>query len=580
MASGTLGRRLLLHIALRLVAATVLLGAALVVELRAPGDAPIDPFFALIAAVYAVSLAFIASLRYVHRYPMLIDVHFAIDILMVSAAVALTGGITSLFSILYVLPILAASSVEYRRGAVQVAALSAIVYAAVVLTQSMQSAGYLGPLLGLTIGGEMPSARVAEYTVGLNVFGFFAVALLSGSLAERVRRADVRLVQASEEIADLQFFNQYVIDHLLSGLATADGDNRILTFNRSAVQITGHSTVSALEQPAVEILQLPGGFADHLDEELLRVRSKRVDLQYRRTDGRVIMLGLSVAQLPLPDRRLGYLYTFQDVTDVRRLERDAQLQKRLAAVGEMAAGIAHEIRNPLASMSGSMQILRQELRLSSDQAQLMDIVLRESDRLNDTIRSFLAYARPQRFEVQPLDLRRVVSDTATLLRNSPERGEKHVIEVLLAEDVVTVDADENQIRQIVWNLATNGLRAMPDGGRLTLSAACGADPTVGVLRVTDEGVGIPAEELDGIFQPFRGSFGKGSGLGLAIIHRIVSDYNARIDVDSQMGRGTTFTVTFPASMTPRTPAAGDQQGSSASPPGALDAPDRAERRAS
>jgi two-component system sensor histidine kinase PilS (NtrC family) len=550
MVPSTLGRRLLLHIALRLVAATVLLGVALVVELRAPGDLPFDPFFALIAVIYGVSLAFTASLRYVERYRALVDLHFAVDILVVSAAVALTGGISSLFSILYVLPILAASSVEYRRGAMQVAVLSAIVYSGVVLAQSMQNAGYMGPLLGLTIG-EFPSARVAQYTVGLNVCGFFAVALLAGSLAERVRRADVRLVQASEEIADLQFFNQYVIDHLLSGLATADGDNKILTFNRSAVQITGYSTASALERSAAEILQLPEEFARHLDQELLNVRSKRIDLQYRRTDGRVITLGLSVAQLPLPDRRLGYLYTFQDVTDVRRLERDAQLQKRLAAVGEMAAGIAHEIRNPLASMSGSMQILRQELPLSSDQAQLMDIVLRESDRLNDTIRSFLAYARPQRFEVQQLDLRRVVNDTATLLRNSPERGEKHVIDVVLDEDIVTVDGDENQIRQIVWNLATNGLRAMPDGGRLTLGASRGGDTMVGVLTVTDQGVGIPPEEVDGIFQPFKGSFGKGSGLGLAIIHRIVTDYSARIDVDSQVGRGTTFTVTFPPATTPQ-----------------------------
>ena len=554
MTSPTLGRRLLQHIALRLVAATVLLGAALVVELRVPGDLPIDPFFALIAVIYAVSLAFTASLQYVDRYPALVDLHFAVDTLVVSAAVALTGGISSLFSILYVLPILAATSVEYRRGGMQVAVLSAFVYGSVVLVQAMQATGSMGPMLGLVIG-ELPSTRVAQYTVALNIFGFFAVALLAGSLAERVRRADVRLVQASEEIADLQFFNQYVIDHLLSGLATADGDNKILTFNRSAVQITGYSTASALEQSAVEILQLPDEFARDLDEELLRIRSKRIDLQYRRTDGRTITLGLSVAQLPLPDRRLGYLYTFQDVTDVRRLERDAQLQKRLAAVGEMAAGIAHEIRNPLASMSGSMQILRQELPLSSDQAQLMDIVLRESDRLNDTIRSFLAYARPQRFEVQRLDLRRVVNDTATLLRNSPERGDKHVIDVVLDAEIVTVEADENQIRQIAWNLATNGLRAMPDGGRLTLRAARGDDVAVGVLSVTDEGVGIPADEVDGIFQPFKGSFGKGSGLGLAIIHRIVSDYNARVDVDSQVGRGTTFTVTFPPANTPQPRAA-------------------------
>jgi two-component system, NtrC family, sensor histidine kinase PilS len=545
MTHRTVGRRLLLHIALRLVAATVLLGAALVVELREPSDFAVHPFFTLIGAVYGASLLFIASLRYVQRFPVLLDVHFAIDIVMVSASVALTGGVTSLFVSLYVLPIVAASTIQYRRGALQVAALSSVVFASLVLIQSLQETGHVGPLFGIVIG-NLPSPSVTQYTVGLNVFGLFAVALVAGSLAERVRRADVRLVQASEEIADLHFFNQYVIDHLLSGLATADGENRILTFNRSAVQITGHTTAHVLERNATEILQLPDGFADQLDEELLRARSKRVDLQYRRTDGRVITLGLSVAQLPLPDRRLGYLYTFQDVTELRRLERDVQMQKRLAAVGEMAAGIAHEIRNPLASMSGSMQILRQELQLSSDQAQLMDIVLRESDRLNDTIRSFLAYARPQRATVRTLDLRRAVSDTATLLRNSPELGEGHVIDLALPGDVVAVDADENQIRQIVWNLATNGLRAMPNGGRLTLSASrTDGDTQAPVLTVIDEGVGIPADDLETIFQPFRGSFGKGSGLGLAIIHRIVSDYGAKIDVQSQVGQGTTFRINVP-----------------------------------
>jgi two-component system sensor histidine kinase PilS (NtrC family) len=545
MMMRTLGRRLLLHIALRLVAATVLLGAALVVGLREPNDSAVNPFFALIAAVYAISLISIASLRFVERFPALLDLHFAFDVVMVSACVALTGGVTSLFAPLYVLPVVAASAIQFRRGALQVASLGAVAFASVVLIQSLQATGHFGPVFGILIGSDLPSASVMQYTVGLNLFGLFGVALLSGSLAERVRRADVRLVQASEEIADLQFFNQYVIDHLLSGLATADGENRILTFNRSAVQITGHTSANVQEKSAIEILQLPDGFADQLDEELLRARSKRVDVQYRRTDGRVITLGLSVAQLPLPDRRLGYLYTFQDVTDVRRLERDAQLQKRLAAVGEMAAGIAHEIRNPLASMSGSMQILRQELQLSSDQAQLMDIVLRESDRLNDTIRSFLAYARPQRATVQMLDLRRAVSDTATLLRNSPELGDKHVIDVALAGEAVLLQADENQVRQIVWNLATNGLRAMPQGGRLTLSARTSDDPAFGaMLTVIDEGVGIAAEDLDSIFQPFRGSFGKGSGLGLAIIHRIVSDYAAKIDVQSQVGQGTTFRILF------------------------------------
>ena len=545
--NATVGRRLLTHIALRLAAATVLLGSAFVVQLRAPGAFIVNPFFVLIAAIYAVSLAFIGSLRFVERFPWLIDVHFAIDVLLVSAAVALTGGCTSLFTSLYVLPIVAASTLQFRRGALQVAALSTLSYAALVLAQYAEGSEIIEPLFGIAMSRSLPPAPVAQYTVGLNVFGLFAVAFLSGSLAERVRRADVRLEQASEQLADLQFFNQYVIDNLVSGLATADEHNRLLTFNRSAVIITGHPLAAVIGQPAPDVLQLPAAAAASLDEDLRRTRSKRTDYQYRRTDNRVIDLGVSVAQLPLPTGERGYLYTFQDVTDLRRLERSAQLQHRLAVVGEMAAGIAHEIRNPLASMSGSMQILRQELPLSSDQAQLMDIVLKESERLNDTIRSFLAYARPQRFELHQLDLRQVVQETATLLRNSTEVGERHTVDVQLPREPVLIEADENQIRQVLWNLATNGLRAMADGGTLHLAALreTSDGEVAGVLTVTDQGVGIPPEEIDRVFQPFRGSFGKGTGLGLAIVHRIISDCNATIDVQSRPGQGTTFRVTFP-----------------------------------
>jgi two-component system sensor histidine kinase PilS (NtrC family) len=548
MSEGTTGRRLLTHIALRLVAATVLLGSALIVQLRAPGAYAVNPFFVLIAVIYAVSLIFIASLRFVNRLPWLTDVHFAIDVLVVSAAVALTGGISSLFTTLYVLPIVAASNLRSRRGALQVAALGTVLFAGIVLAQYAETSGYLDPLFGVPLQAELPTASVAQYTVGLNTFGLFGVAFLSGSLAERVRRADVQLERASVEIADLQFFNQYVIDNLISGLATADPSNRLLTFNRSAVLITGHALARVVGKSAVEILQLPVSFTETLEEDLQRSRSKRTDFPYERQDGRTIDLGVSVAQLPLPNGGRGYLYTFQDVTDVRRLEREAQLQKRLAAVGEMAAGIAHEIRNPLASMSGSMQMLRQELELNPDQAQLMDIVLRESERLNDTVRSFLAYARPRRPELVRLDLRNVVQDTATLLRNSTEIGERHSITVSVPADPVQVQADENQIRQVLWNLATNGLRAMPDGGTLSMSASY--DPAspgdAPMLTVTDEGVGIPAEELENIFQPFRGSFTRGTGLGLAIVHRIASDYNARIDVYSQPGRGTTISMSFPS----------------------------------
>jgi two-component system sensor histidine kinase PilS (NtrC family) len=248
----------------------------------------------------------------------------------------------------------------------------------------------------------------------------------------------------------------------------------------------------------------------------------------------------------------GYLFTFQDVTESRRAEREAELQKRLAAIGQMAAGIAHEIRNPLASMSGSMQVLRQELSLAPDQAQLFDIVLRESERLNQTIRDFLSYARPSQGQAAPVDLADVVRDAARLLRNSPDCTSAHQIDVAVAGST-TLTAVEAQMRQIVWNLATNALRAMPEGGTLRLHVGAngsGHRAAVGgpavVLSVGDDGVGIPSEDLDRIFQPFHGGFAKGAGLGLAIVHRIVSDQGGSIAVHSQAGRGTTIDVILPA----------------------------------
>ena len=197
MNEGTLSRRLLSHIALRLAAATVLLGFAWLSHLRAPGVLNLNPFYVLIASIYAVSLVFIATLRFVDRFPWLIDVHFAIDVMVVSAAVALTGGITSIFTSLYVLPIVAASILQFRRGSLQVAALSAVLYGGVVLAQYAEVAGLIDPVLGYSFDDNLPSANVAQYTVGLNVAGLLAVAFLSGSLAERLRRVDVKLEKTS-----------------------------------------------------------------------------------------------------------------------------------------------------------------------------------------------------------------------------------------------------------------------------------------------------------------------------------------------------------------------------------------------
>ena len=258
--------------------------------------------------------------------------------------------------------------------------------------------------------------------------------------------------------------------------------------------------------------------------------------------------GLTATHLETPGGRAGLPLHLPGRHRIKKLERDARMQQRLAAVGEMAAGIAHEIRNPLASMSGSIQILRQELPLSAEQEQLMDIVLRESERLNTTIRSFLAYARPQHSPIARFDVRRALNDTALLLRNSSERQGR------------PRDRRRRAGRASCGTRPTKGRSSRSSGtspptacARCPTAAACAssarvepASATASCSTVQDEGVGIPPEELDGLFQPFHGSFAKGSGLGLAIVHRIVSDYNGEIRVSSQPGAGTTVSVRLPA----------------------------------
>lgn len=541
-------RRLLWVIAARAAAITILLGSATLVQIRTPGAFPENPFFFLVALTYGLTVVYVLTRSLAERHPWLVDLQFAFDAVIVSALVHMTGGITSYFTSVYVLPIIAAGALQYLRGAVTVSVLSALLFGAVVVAQY---AGPYAPFAGWAdSSAALPPLRVALFTLGLNLFGFFAVAILGGYLAESAKRADARLKQASTRIADLEAFNANVIESLASGLLTTDPVGHVISCNRTGLGIAGVSLADALGADARDVLQMPPEWRAAFARGIPPGEVLRADYRYERPDGRHVELGVSVTVLATPNGPAGYLLTFQDVTENRKREREARVQQRLAAVGEMAAGIAHEIRNPLASMSGSIQVLRDELPLSAEQAQLMDIVLRESERLNDTIGNFLAFARPQRSALQSLDLRRIVEETAVLLRNSPEYADLHQIKVEGPTEPVLFVGDEGQLRQIVWNLATNGLRAMASGGSLTLStllespANSSSDPTA-IIRVRDEGVGIPPEEVDRIFQPFKGTFTRGSGLGLSIVHRIVSDYDGRVEVLPAPGGGTIVEVKLP-----------------------------------
>src|SRR5919201_5295577 len=252
--------RLSTLIAVRVVVSTVLLGSAILVQLSRPGSFPIDPFFFLIGLTYALSVIYLGSLRYVDRHPWIADAQLGADAFLVSAFIEVTGGITSYFSSLYLLPIMAAGTIRFRRGALHVAALTAILYLALVTAQYVEPTAFF-PTSWQALGHqELPSQRFAQYTVAINLFGFFAVALLSGSLAENLRSAGARLERASTQIADLRAINQYVIDSMLSGLVTADMDGRVLTFNRAASNITGVPSGQAIGRNISDVLQLPGHF--------------------------------------------------------------------------------------------------------------------------------------------------------------------------------------------------------------------------------------------------------------------------------------------------------------------------------
>jgi two-component system sensor histidine kinase PilS (NtrC family) len=535
--------RLAKVIAARLIVSTLLLGSAAAIDVIRPETFPVNPLVFLIAVTYALSVVYLMTLRVAERVPALIDLQFALDAVVVSAFIHVTGGITSHFSSLYMLPIMAASTVRARRGALQVAWLSATLYTGLVCAQYLD-VGVVPEGWWLQVPAALPTPGFAKYTVAINLSGMIAVAMLSGSLAERLKSANAGLEDASFEIADLRAFNDHLIDSLTSGLVTTDARGRILTLNPAAERLAGLTAGAGVGRDVREVLQLPPDAATGAPCDL---SSRRLEVAFKTSRGQEIDIGLSLAPLHFPEGTTGHLVTFQDITALRRLERETRLRQRLAAVGEMAAGIAHEIRNPMASVSGSLEVLRREIPLSPEQAELMDIALRESDRLNERIRLFLAYARPSRVTPAPVEVDSVMRDAAQLLRVSVDARDDHVIDVDVPAEPAWIECDETELRQVLWSLGTNGLRAMTRGGRLLLSARIEVQEgrLVLVLAVHDQGCGIPASEIDQVFQPFRSSFAQGTGLGLAIVHRIVTDHGGQIHVSSSVGVGTTVRVRLP-----------------------------------
>ncbi|HEX8456587.1 MAG TPA: ATP-binding protein [Pyrinomonadaceae bacterium] len=463
------------------------------------------------------------------------------DVLLVTWLTAMRGDLHSPYVVLYIVIISAAGIFLGVRGALITSVGCATCYTFVVF------AGAFG--WPHTSGGDVSAASVPELigNVGLHDIAFFVVGLLASRLAERQAHSDVQLIEAKHALADLRALHERIVESIRSGLVTTDLDGLIYTFNAAAEEITGYTAESLRGEDASILF---GALAPKAEESLRAAEagaaSPRYEADCLTADGLRLRLGYSI--FPLfgeTGARTGLVITFQDLTQVRALEETSRRQDRLAAVGRVAAGIAHEIRNPLAAMRGSIQVLRSELDGHPAQAELMEIVLRESDRLNHIITDFLTYARPRPVSLAETDLREPLRETFTLLRHSPETRPGHTIEEDFPEAPVRVQADAAGLRQVFWNLARNALSAMPDGGRLRVELQPATDNGRVRITFTDTGRGMSPEQVERLFEPFSSSTTGGTGLGLSIVYQIIRDHGGTINVRSREGAGTTIIIELP-----------------------------------
>ncbi|MEN3336204.1 MAG: two-component system, NtrC family, sensor histidine kinase PilS [Blastocatellia bacterium] len=548
MATHDMRKKLQWLLVSRLAIAGALLVTVGLIE-KEPSPRSFLPVLMAVAGVTALLSAFyFFMMRTAIPHRALAYIQLTLDVVTVTWLVARTGDVESPFLALYLVILFAACVLLGSRGVLLLGALCELFY--IVISIATMS-GLIGRGPGWPAYWPMPVAWT-KFLSSLNLLAIFAVAVLSSQLADRLRRneseiqsARTELASAARDLADYRLFNDRIIESIRSGLVTTDLAGHITTFNRAAEEITRYK---APDVRGKHIFTIFGDIEQQIEVGLESIRARtrppRFELGCRTADGREIHLGFSVAPLvDEGDNARGYVLTFQDLTDVMELEREVRRQERLAALGKMAAGLAHEIRNPLASMRGSVQVLASELDLAADQSQLMEIVLRESDRLNRIVSDFLTYARPPKMEKAVIDLGSLLAETAALLRNSPElKSEHYLVEDYPAEPVYYA-GDANQIRQICWNLARNAIQAMPMSGELRIALKAEESGEVSIT-FADSGQGMSREQKERLFEPFNSSSG-GTGLGMAIVYQLVSDHNGRIQVESEAGKGTSISIKLP-----------------------------------
>lgn len=463
-------------------------------------------------------------------------VQFLGDLLLITVLIAQFEGPSNPFSLLYLIIIGAASVLLRRQAGFTIATVAYLLYAGVTLSPYF-------------LGGEpLPEAAgewfILLYNLAVHLFGFYAVALLTYHLVHRVARAERELEEKREDLADLQVVHRDVIQSINSGLITTDLEGTITSANRAGVEILGAPARQLLGRPVYELSLLSRrdweemSRAAHRQTEQVRSESKI------ERDGEITHVGFSLSKLTnAENEQEGWIVIFQDFTQWRRLEQEVRLKDRMAAVGEMAAGLAHELGNPLAAISGSVQMLSKTLRERGDDTKLLDILLKESQRLDRTIKGFLRFARPRERASGRFDVAALLKENFALLENSDEITPKHDLELDVTPESASLVGDADQVSQIFWNLVRNALKAMPDGGRLRVRGRL-SGPFYR-LSVADTGHGMTEEERANLFHPFQSFFDSGTGIGMAIVYRIVEEHGGRVTVHSRPGGGTEIVVELP-----------------------------------
>jgi two-component system sensor histidine kinase PilS (NtrC family) len=528
---------------------TLMLGLSLAFQVTKGGR--VETFYTLILVTYVLTIPSAVLLRAITS-PKALTIFFwaqvGIDFLLETALVARTGGIESPFAVLYVMTVAVASVVPRRRVGLLTACFCIIMFG---LLTNIQLYGLIDGW-----GWLLPSRLTVPET--FQTFGIYALALLvvgilGGTLADQLQQADQSLREKEQGLSRLQVFHENIVRSISSGVFTADATGCITSFNPAAQEATGYTVTYVAGRPWREVFNWHPN--KQSDEQLNSALSatERFEVECKRADGNRLILGMTLSPLHEQGRQTGLVGVFKDLTQIRDLEEEMRRKDWLASLGEMSAGMAHEIRNPLGALAGAMQMLRRDATEDETNCRLMDIAIREATRLDNIITEFLQYARPPALNLAEHDLNKVLAETLDLVQHEARTRSKIKIVTSLATGVLTALVDQDQFRQVFWNMATNAFEAMPEGGQLTISTNCrhidagGRKGDVIEIAFQDTGEGIPKQNFDKIFLPFFTTKKEGSGLGLAAVHRIVDMHGGWIKVESQERQGSRFVVCMPRS---------------------------------